>query len=150
VAEPRLRKRLADTYHDLPFANLIHPDTSFGRSQKQRLESSKGLVLGAGTRFMNSICIESFVVISLNCTIGHDVELGSYVSIMPGVNISGNVVLDEGCYIGSGAVVLQGQPNDKLSLGRYTIVGAGAVVTKSHNDEQVLVGIPAKALKIDL
>ena len=45
----------------------------------------------------------------------------------------------QGCSIGAGAVVLAG-----LTIGRWSLVGAGAVVTKSVPDHAVVVGNPAR------
>ncbi len=47
--------------------------------------------------------------------------------------------LCEGCYIGAGAIILEG-----VTVGENAIVGAGAVVTRSVPDGAVVVGIPAR------
>ena len=146
IAEPLIREKVAQRYTYLPYINLIHPHTSFGRNQRSRLERCRGVIIGAGTRFMSSIDVGDFVVVSLNVTIGHDVELLDYSTIMPGANISGNVILSECSYVGSGAVVLQGQVTEKICVGSKAIVGAGAVLTKSCKSNSVQVGIPAKPL----
>ena len=54
-----------------------------------------------------------------------------------------DVVIGEECWIASNAVILPG-----VHLGKHTIVGAGAVVTKSFPDGWcVLAGVPAKVIK---
>ncbi len=52
-------------------------------------------------------------------------------------------VMDSGCGIGANAVILAG-----VSVGKYAIVGAGAVVTKDVPDYAVVVGNPAKVIKM--
>lgn len=86
--------------------------------------------------------IGKHVLINLTCTIGHDVQMGDYCSVMPGVNISGNVTLEEGVYIGTGAKIL-----NNVTIGARTIVGAGAVVTKSLPPDCTAVGVPARIVK---
>lgn len=49
------------------------------------------------------------------------------------------VRLREGCWIGAGAIVLQG-----VTIGRGAVVGAGSVVTRSVPDFAVVVGNPAR------
>ncbi|MGK2908689.1 MAG: acyltransferase [Sphingobium sp.] len=50
------------------------------------------------------------------------------------------VTLGAGCWIGGGAVVM-------ANVGKNSIVGAGAVVTKDIPDAVVAAGVPAKVLK---
>ena len=51
-------------------------------------------------------------------------------------------VIGNGCFIGCNAIILAG-----VTLGDYTIVGAGAVVTKSFPAYSILVGNPARKLR---
>lgn len=52
------------------------------------------------------------------------------------------VTIKQGAYIGTGAILLPG-----VSVGRESVVGAGAVVTKNIPDKTVAVGVPAKSIK---
>jgi serine acetyltransferase len=61
---------------------------------------------------------------------------------MPTVNISGEVVLGECVYVGTGAKII-----NQLEIGEGTIVGAGAVVAKTLPSNCTAVGIPAKPIK---
>lgn len=144
IIDGLIRKKIASQYRDLTFPNLIHSSVTFGRNQRELLVCRKGVIAAAGARFMSSINVGDFTVFGLNCTVGHDCIISDFVSIMPGVNISGNVHIDSFGFIGSGAVVLQGNKNKKLYLNKKITVGAGAVVTKEFLDASVVVGIPAR------
>lgn len=75
--------------------------------------------------------------------IGHNCRIGKKTLMSNNVTVSGTVVLDDYCYLGSGSVC-----NTKIRLGKNVIVGAGAVVTKNFLEENiVLAGIPAKIIK---
>ena len=50
--------------------------------------------------------------------------------------------IKKGAWIGAGASILPG-----VTIGKYAIVGAGAIVTKDVWDYEVAVGIPAKVVK---
>lgn len=53
------------------------------------------------------------------------------------------VLIKKGAWIGAGSTVLPG-----VCVGRYAIVGAGSVVTKDVPDYTVVVGSPARAIKV--
>lgn len=85
------------------------------------------------------------------------IEIGENVWIGPGVKIiSANhnidnlqtpvhdapIIIGDNCWIGANAVILPG-----VVLGMSTVVGAGAIVTKSFPNGGVIVGNPAKRIK---
>jgi len=55
----------------------------------------------------------------------------------------GQVRIGNRCWIGAKAVILK-----DVELGDGSVVGAGAVVTRSFPKDSVLVGIPARALPL--
>ena len=59
-----------------------------------------------------------------------------------GVISKGNVVLREGCWIGTGAVILSG-----VTIGKNAIVGANSIVNKDVPDYAVVAGSPAKIVR---
>lgn len=73
---------------------------------------------------------------------GHDTIIKDYAAFMPTCNISGEVVIEEGVYCGTGVKII-----NQTSIGANTIVGAGAVVTKSLPANCTAVGMPARAVK---
>ena len=52
------------------------------------------------------------------------------------------IIIKKGAWIGAGASILPG-----ITVGKYAIVGAGAIVTKDVPDYAVVVGVPAKVVK---
>ena len=73
---------------------------------------------------------------------GHDTIIKDFASFMPSVNISGEVLIEEKVYVGTGAKII-----NQLQIGKGTIVGAGAVVSKTLPAYCTAVGIPAKPIK---
>ena len=61
---------------------------------------------------------------------------------MPTCNISGEVVIEEGVYCGTGVKII-----NQTSIGAGAIIGAGAVVTKPIPANCTAVGMPAKPIK---
>ncbi len=87
--------------------------------------------------------LSPFVTVTSNIRIGkcfhanlysyveHDCLIGDYVTFAPGVKCNGNIHIHDHAYIGAGAVIKQGTPNQPLVIGQGAVVGMGAVVTKS-------------------
>jgi acetyltransferase-like isoleucine patch superfamily enzyme len=74
--------------------------------------------------------------------IAHDCVLEDFVSIRPGVQLAGHVVVEDDCIIGSVAIVLEG-----LTMGSGAMVGAGAVVTQDVPPGVTVVGMPARLVE---
>lgn len=141
VGTPKIKKEIYNniTTPLVSFPNLIHPSVIIGNDN---VNLGKGNIICAGTLITNDIDIEDFVILNLNCTVGHDSKLNSFSSFMPSVNISGEVEIEESVYVGTGAKII-----NQLTIGKNTIIGAGAVVSKSIPENCTAVGIPCKPIK---
>ncbi len=56
--------------------------------------------------------------------------------------VKGSITLEHDCWIGAGAIIL---PN--VIVGAFSIVGAGAVVTRSVPPNTIVAGVPAREIK---
>jgi sugar O-acyltransferase (sialic acid O-acetyltransferase NeuD family) len=148
IGENNIREKVANRYRDqLSFCNLIHTSATFGYLQRQAIECHLGIIVCAGVRFTNSIQVGDFCIFNQNATIAHDVVIGDFVHIAPGSTISGNVDIGANCWIGAGALLNQGTPENKLRIGSHTTIGSGAVVIRSCESNAVYVGVPAQKIK---
>src|SRR5688500_14355554 len=102
---------------NIKFATLLHPSVEV--HDFQNITIAEGAIICAGNILTTGISIGKHVVLNLKCTVGHDVVLEDFVSLMPGCHISGNVKIGEGAYLGTGAVVLNG-----IEIGAYATIGA--------------------------
>lgn len=87
------------------------------------------------------ITIGHFCNIANNCvlaTVNHQVDGGLYFehSTVDAITLHDNV------WVGTGAILLPG-----VEIGENSIIGAGAVVTKSVPPNQVVTGVPAQVVK---
>ncbi len=88
-----------------------------------------------------------------------NVHVGDYVHISPNViintgglnygnflwerkHVSSPIVIEDGVWIGAGAII-----NPGVTIGKNSVVGSGAVVTKNVPPCVVVVGVPAKIMK---
>lgn len=125
---------------NLDFPTIVHPTVVIGDSNYVKI--GKGCIICAGTIITTNIEIQDFVILNLACTVGHDTIIEKYSAFMPSVNISGEVLIGEGVYVGTGARII-----NQISIGKNTIVGAGAVVVRDLPPNCTAVGLPAKVIK---
>lgn len=141
IADTEQRRRLANMYQQnsrLEFPNLIDPSVIMSTG----ISIGKGNLICAGSVLTVGIEVGDFCIINLNCTVGHEAALESFVTVNPSVNISGKVHLAECVNVGTGSQILQGQ-----CIGANTVVGAGAVITKDVPNDCTVAGVPAKIIK---
>lgn len=141
IGNPATKKKIVDsiTNPGISAPTLIHPNVCIG---KDEVAIGEGCIICAGCVITVNIRIGNFVILNLGCTVGHDTVIEDHASFMPSVNISGEVLIKEGVYAGTGAKII-----NQLEIGLYTVVGAGAVVSKTLPDYCTAVGIPAKPIK---
>lgn len=111
-----------------------------------------GVELGHGAIFCDHsmVTASARIGVHFHCNIysyvAHDCVIGDYVTFAPKVCCNGNVHIKDGAYIGTGAVLKQGNSAKPLVIGAGAVVGMGAVVTKDVPDGATVVGNPAKAM----
>lgn len=139
IADPSVRKRIREQLVNsrITFPALVHPNVSVN----ENCTVAEGCIVCAGVIMTTSVHLQSFSIVNLACTLGHDVEVGPFSSLMPAVNVSGNVRIGPGVYVGVGAILLQG-----ISVGDGSVIGAGAVVTKSFESNKTIMGVPARSI----
>lgn len=141
IGDSKVKKIIIEKIENkfISFPSLIHPKASVSSDD---VKLGKGCIICEGTIITCNIVIGDFVVLNLMCTVGHDTVIEDFCAFMPAVNISGEVVIRESVYVGTGAKII-----NLLEIGKNTIVGAGAVVSKSLPENCIAVGIPAKPIK---
>lgn len=118
----------------------------FGSSIKINVGNNVYIGHHCSIHSISDLIIEDYVVFSdyiYISNVSHGMELIEGTSIMeqPWVD-SGMVKIGEGTFVGHGAKILPG-----VKLGKYCIVGAGSIVTKSFDDYSVIAGNPAKLIR---
>lgn len=114
-----------------------------------QIKYGDNLVVGSNTR------------IGPNCTIGakgkvvigRDVVVSKYVTIETagldlnagppyGSHLSKAIVIEDGVWIGTNAIILGG-----VTIGKRSIIGAGTVITKDVAENSIIVGSPNRVIR---
>lgn len=137
----RSRRRIFERATGLgfEFVEAIHPNAVVSISSS----------LGAGATVMANATVNAGseiganVIVNTGAIVEHDCTVGDHSHIASGSRLGGGVRVGEGSHIGIGASVREG-----ISIGDNSIVGAGAVVVRDVPDDVVVVGVPAKVLRM--
>lgn len=153
---------------DERYVNIAIADSTTRRALAERCErdgiaffsvvADNAVVLDAAEIGEGSI-LSPFVLLTSNVRIGrhfhanmysyvaHDSVIGDYVTFAPAVKCNGNVVVEDHAYVGTGAILRNGKPGEPLVIGRGSVVGMGAVVTRSVPAGVTVAGNPARPLR---
>lgn len=107
------------------------------------IEIGPGEILCPFVTLTSNIRIGKSFHANLYSYVAHDCVIGDYVTFAPGVCCNGNVVIEDRVYMGTGAIVKQGQPGRPIIIGKGAVVAAGAFVTRNVPEGMTVFGNPA-------
>lgn len=145
IANGAIRKKLAERCAmDGVMAWSVAADNVI---QMDDVTLGEGAALSPFVTLTSNIRIGRHFHANLYSYVEHDCRIGDFVTFAPGVKCNGNVVIEDGAYIGSGAVIRQGAPGCPLVIGKGAVVGMGAIVTRDVTPGAVVVGNPAHPIE---
>lgn len=141
IGIPQVKQRVVPKLIEMgaQFPTFIDPRATIG----DEVRIGQGVVICAGAIATCNIQIDDFAMVNLAVTIGHDVKIGRFVTLSPAVNLSGYTEIGEGTDVGTDSTIIPGK-----KVGKNSVIGAMACVTKDVPDNATAVGIPAKVIKI--
>ena len=136
------RLAIQDVFHryGLNVPTICHPNAVVSQTAQ----------LGFGTQVLALANIAADAQLGRACivnhraSVDHECKLGNGVHLAPGATLCGCVSESDNVFIGAGAIILP-----RLTIGANSIIGAGAVVTKNVSKGEVVIGNPARPLKIN-
>ena len=123
---------------DFELPVLLHPSALVA----SRVEIDAGSVVLGGAIIGTKTRVGKNTVVNIGAALSHDCVLEDHAVVCDGAHITGGVRIGEGALIGAGATILP-----YLTIGRNGTVAAGAVVTKNVEDNAVVAGVPARAIR---
>lgn len=140
IAFPTIKKKLFNRYQNLSFSfpNFISKNSWVS----EEVIFGKGCIVYPGTTINYETVINDFVVINMNCSLGHNCFINAFSSLAPGVNLGGNTTVGNCVEVGIGASTIQG-----IIIEDNAIIGGQAMVVSNICHADIVVGIPAKSIR---
>lgn len=140
ISSPRAKEcisqRLA-TFR-LEFPNFISPKSWISKGTKM----GKGILLYPNSSIDYEAEIGDFTTINAGCTVGHNVTIGRFATLAPGVNLSGFTRVEEKANLGIGCCSIQ-----RIRIGSHSVIGGQAMLIEDVESDRTVVGVPAKIIK---
>ncbi|MFC1521627.1 hypothetical protein ACFL6Y_04380 [Elusimicrobiota bacterium] len=119
------------------FATIIHPTAAVSRFAKV----GNGVCIQPFVSVGPNVVIGDHVQIFAQSLIGHNSMLGDYSYVANNACIGAHVHLEEGAYLGTNCTLLE-----NITLGKWSLVGIGAVVLKDVPPYAKAAGNPARII----
>jgi sugar O-acyltransferase (sialic acid O-acetyltransferase NeuD family) len=98
----------------------------------------KGVIIYPGVSINHESEIGNFVVINMNCAIGHNSIIHECCSLAPGVNFAGFTYVESYVEIGIGVSTIQ-----KIKIGEGSRIGGQSIVITNVEKNTTYIGVPA-------
>jgi UDP-perosamine 4-acetyltransferase len=140
VGDNARRARLLDELESVGFtlvnaisgAAVVSPTARLGRG----VAVMPGVVVNANT------VVGDGAILNSGASVDHDCIVGRAAHVAPRVAVAGWVTIGDGAFLGIGSCVV-----DKVRVGAWTVVGAGAAVTQDLPAHVTAVGVPARPVR---
>ena len=133
-----IRQKISTRVKDVKWQTLIHP----GAIVAKDVEIGEGSLIFAGAIVQPGVKIGRHCIINTGACIDHDSVIEDFVHIAPNCALAGGVRVGEGTLVGIGTSVIL-----NTTIGKWTMIGAGAVVIHNQPDFCTSVGSPARPIK---
>jgi len=137
LGQPQHRRAMAEklTKRGAKFATLMHPAAYVAATAKIGV----GCIIAPFAFVGPEAQLGVHTLVNVSATVGHEAVIGDYGVLAPHANIHGAAQLAEDVFVGSSAVVTNGQ-----SIGARGKVAAGAVVYSDSPADVTTLGNPAR------
>lgn len=141
ISDNRPRKALIEMARSNGFdvCGVIHPRASVSRFATVHPSAQ----VFSGAHVGPSAEIEDGTIVNTHAVIEHDCLVKAHAHVASGAILGGGVTVGTMAHIGSGATIRQ-----KIQIGACAVVGAGAVVVRDVVEGDVVVGVPARSMRI--
>jgi sugar O-acyltransferase (sialic acid O-acetyltransferase NeuD family) len=137
IGSPEARRKECAAAEKLGWkpATLIHPSVIRARN----CEIGEGSIVGPGSVLAPNCRIGRHCAINIHVSVGHDAKLADFVVLSPGARISGNVVVEEGAFLGTNSSVFLGR-----KVGAGALLGANSFLVTNLAAGRSAIGVPAR------
>lgn len=133
-----IHQKIMSIVPNFQFVSAIHPSCIIGKE----VAIGSGVVMLPGVVVNAEAKIGNQCIINTKSSVGHECILDDFSSLSPGVTLGGNVHIGYASAIGLGANVIE-----SVSIGEFSVIGAGSLVNKPIGDRILAYGVPAKEVR---
>lgn len=139
ISSPIAKQKM---YHRLKAFNVIFPNfIAKNVWLSNQVTIGKGVILYPGVSINYETKIEDFVIMNMNCAIGHNCTIGQYSTLAPGVNLAGFTHLEAMVSVGIGVSTKQ-----NVKVGHSSNIAGQSMLIKDVEPNTTVGGVPAKVL----
>jgi sugar O-acyltransferase (sialic acid O-acetyltransferase NeuD family) len=131
-------EKVAAAAPGLDFVTAVHPSAQLARG----VTVGRGTVIMAGAVVNSDSRVGQFCILNTGASLDHDSLMEDFSSLAPRAVTGGDVRIGAYSAVSLGANIIHGR-----SIGKHTVIGAGAVVLQDIPDYSVAYGTPATVAK---
>jgi sugar O-acyltransferase (sialic acid O-acetyltransferase NeuD family) len=141
VGSDSKRLRIYDSFvsRSYRFTSVIHSSACIVSDAR----IDEGVQIMAGAIIQTGCVVHENSIINTGAQLDHDCIIDVHAHVAPGAVLSGSVHVGARAHVGAGATVIQG-----VHIGAEAIVGAGAVVLSDVPPSCIVVGVPARPIRV--
>lgn len=139
IASPKVKMAIHEKLLDKGFSFPSFISKNAWLSNQVKV--GEGVIIYPGVSINYETDVQDFVIINMNCAIGHNCLISKYCTLAPGVNFAGFTKLEEGADIGIGVSSKQ-----NILVGTYSIVGGQSMLVKNVAANATVAGVPAHTI----
>lgn len=133
-----LVERILKIVPEFNYVSAVHPNAEIGKD----VQIGKGSVIMPGVTINANAIIANHCILNTNASLDHDGFMNNYSSLAPNVCVGGNFILGRGSAICLGANIIE-----NITVGEYSVVGAGSLLVGNVSDCLLVYGAPAKIVR---
>jgi sugar O-acyltransferase (sialic acid O-acetyltransferase NeuD family) len=135
----RIRRMRELAIPDHRWTSVRHPNSFVASSAEVEI----GTFIASYATVQPLARIGRFAGLRAGVSIGHHAVVGEHAYVGPNATMCGYSVLGEGATLGPNAVILE-----RTTVGPYVVIGIGAAVTKNVAPGAVMMGNPARRVRL--
>ena len=130
--------RILKIVPEFNFVSAVHSNAQIGKD----VQIGKGSVVMPGVTINANAIIGNHCILNTNSSLDHDGFMNNYSSLAPNVCVGGNFILGRGSAICLGTNIIE-----NITVGEYSIIGAGSLLVGNVSSCLVVYGAPAKIVR---
>lgn len=133
-----LVERILKIVPEFNYVSAVHPNAEIGKD----VQIGRGSVVMPGVTINANAIIANHCILNTNASLDHDGFMNNFSSLAPNVCVGGNFILGRGSAICLGTNIIE-----NITVGEYSVVGAGSLLVGNVSDCLMVYGAPAKIVR---